>query len=99
MPRGKSTLPARRRRSPRWSRAGSANIPTSGCGCIAAGGSLSARLHLGPEPVDDALGGRIARGDDEQLLQRGLVRIDVLVIENFRIDQFLARQITVGVAY
>jgi lauroyl/myristoyl acyltransferase len=30
---------ARCRRSRRWSKAGSANIPTNGCGCTAAGGS------------------------------------------------------------
>src|SRR5689334_22322886 len=54
-------------------------------------------LHLGPEPVDDALGGRIARGDHEQFCQRGFVRINVLVVENFRVDEFLTSQVAVGV--
>src|ERR1700746_1471885 len=54
-------------------------------------------LHLGPEAVDDPLGGRVARGDDEQLCKRRLVRIDVLVVEDPWVDQLLARQISVGV--
>ena len=37
--RGKSISRARCRRSPRWSRAGSANIRTSGCGCTEGGDS------------------------------------------------------------
>src|SRR5436305_10133603 len=59
--------------------------------------ALASGLHLGPEPVKDALGGRIARGDHEQLLQCRIIRIDVLVVENFRIDQLLARQIAICV--
>src|SRR5947209_330540 len=38
-PPAKSIFRARHRRLPRWSRAGSANIPINGYGCIAAGGS------------------------------------------------------------
>src|SRR5260370_37808032 len=55
------------------------------------------RLHLCPQPVDDPLRGWIARGDHEQLFQRRLVRADVLVVQNFRIDQILARPVAVGV--
>src|SRR5258707_15518512 len=98
MPRAKSTFRARRRRSPRWSRAGFANTRINGCGCIAAGGkSLSPGFHPRPEPVDNTLGSRIARGDHEQLLECGPIRVDVLVLENLLIDPLLARQIAVGV--
>src|SRR4030081_1334500 len=55
------------------------------------------RLHPGPQPVDDALRRRIAGLDDEQLLLRRLVRIDIFVVEDFEIDQLLARQIAVGI--
>src|SRR5581483_9365959 len=55
-------------------------------------GLLPPRLHLGPEPVDDALGRGIARGDHEQFRERRIIRIDVLVVQNLRIDQLLARQ-------
>src|SRR5439155_16312326 len=40
------------------------------------------RLHLGPEPVDDALGGGVTRIDDEQLFLRRFVRIDIPVVED-----------------
>src|SRR5258707_15786627 len=98
MPRAKSTFRARRRRSPRWSRAGFANTRINGCGCIAAGGkSLSPGFHPRPEPVDNALGSRIARGDHEQLLECRLIRGDVLFLENLWVGQLLACQIALGV--
>src|SRR6266852_8291545 len=55
------------------------------------------RLHLCPQSVDDPLRGWIASGDHEELFEGRLVRVDVLVIEDFRIDQLLARQIAIGV--
>src|SRR5215475_10608477 len=55
------------------------------------------RLHPRPQPVDDALRRRIARGDVEQFRKRRLVRIDVLVAQNLRIYQLLARQIAIGI--
>src|ERR1700722_16509374 len=105
MPPARSTFRERCRRSRRWSKAGFANIPISGCGCIAAGDSTpppqdeesSPRLYPRPQPVDDTLRRRIARGDHEQLFQSRLIGVDVLVIEDFRIDQLLARQIAIGV--
>src|ERR671934_1596157 len=57
------------------------------------GRALPPRLDPGPQPVDHTLGRRIAGLDDEQLLLRRLVRIDVPVAEYLRIDQLLARQI------
>src|SRR3954454_19168407 len=98
MPPVRSMFKERCRPSPRlWSN-GSANIPINGCGCTAAGDSdLSSRLYPGPETVDRTLGCRIAGGDHEQLLQHRFIRVDVLVVENFGIDQLLALQISVRV--
>src|SRR4051812_34477857 len=58
---------------------------------------LPSRLHPRPQPIDHPLRRRVACGDDEQPLQRRLIRIDGLVAKNLRIDQLLAGEIAVGV--
>ena len=50
IPLAGSTCRARRRQSPRWSRAGSANIRSNGCGCTGDGGRLSGHLLFDREP-------------------------------------------------
>ncbi len=86
---GRIDIRARCRRSPAWSKAGSASTPSNGCGCTAGGGDAASRFTC---PVFtrvhsrliDALRLRIVRGDEIEALHRGLVRIDRRVLEDRR---------------
>src|SRR5262245_38643412 len=92
--------PAPCRRSRRWSKAGCASIPSSGCGYTGAGaetGRLFSGLDPGPQAVHQPLRLRIMGADGVEPLHHGVVRIDGLVVENRAVDEFLAREIAVGI--
>ena len=64
--------------------------------------AVSARAHFagldpGPQPVHQPLRLRVVRVDGVELAHRRLVRIDGLVVEDRLVDEFLARQIAVGI--
>ena len=82
------------------SRAGSANIPSSGSGCTGGGGDGERHLPVFTR-VQSRLMIRCVAGSRAVMtnsrFMRRLVRIDVLVVDDLWLDQLLARQIAVGV--
>ncbi len=98
---GKVDVQAPRRRSRRSSKAGSRQTPSNGSGCIAAGAEAAylqrpvfTRVHS--RLIIRCVAGSRAVITNNRLSCR-IVRINRLVIEDFRVDQLLAGEIAVRV--